>query len=232
MDDHHKAILERHTVVREVQQLLECLQQFTNISRYSRDHMAQRENDMEHTGFMVLFCYIVALKMKDRGYSLDLGLLLSKAAIHDFEEMMTGDIIRTTKHASADIRHGIKGVEAQAIGYIQRFLGVDFQETWQTSKCCDLEGELVSLADVAAVVHKCMVEISMYGNRSFMRVLEEVTEVCSKMHDRSVAENLENGQVQPYDWLIHQLYDLCIRIRQGNMDHNSFWRSVGANPYG
>lgn len=232
MDDNQKAIFERHTVAREVQNILELLQQFTNISRYSRDHMVQRENDMEHTGFVVMFCYIVALRMKDKGYTLDLGVLLSKAVIHDIEEAMTGDIIRTTKHANKTIRHEIKGVEATAVVFIQKFLNVDFHETWQTAKAVDMEGELVQLADIAAVVYKCMSEISMYGNRSFNRVLEEVSVVTSKMNAQAKKDQLDEGREAPFDWLIFQLHDLCIRIKQGHMDHNSFWRTVGENPYG
>lgn len=231
MDERQTEINARHKVEREVQHLLELLQQFTNITRYSRDHMVQRENDMEHTGFVVLFCYIIALKLKDKGYVLDMGALLSKAAIHDFEEVMTGDIIRTTKHANPDIRKAVKGIEASAIIHTQTFLGVDFHATWQTAKGIDLEGELVALADIAAVVYKCMVEISMYGNRSFNRVLDEVSLVLHKMNADAINRKVYEDE-QPFDWIIIQLHNICTRIRQGHMDHGAFWRSVGENPYG
>lgn len=232
MDEHQKAILERHKIARGTQHLFELLHQFTNIKRYSHTHLIKPENDMEHTGFVVMFCFIVALKMKDKGYTLDIGVLLSKAAIHDFEEAMTGDIIRTTKHANSEIQHAVKGVEARAITQIQKFLGVDFHETWQTSKSIDLEGELVGLADTAAVVYKCMTEISIFGNRGMNRVLEEITTVLRKMKWSMEGYQQETGQEAPFDWLILELYDIAKRIGQGNMNHNAFWAMVGETPYG
>jgi 5'-deoxynucleotidase YfbR-like HD superfamily hydrolase len=166
--DRHEQALERE---RKIHTVLEVIQQSSNVKRYSSRFMHTPESLMEHMGFTCLFCYVVARQLRDQKVHVVISDLMEKAVLHDVEEKLTGDIIRQTKHSSPQVRDGINEHSVRAVHRLEELFGFSFVSTWATAKDDSLEGRIVALADMAAVVSKCMVEVGMLGNQAFASVV-------------------------------------------------------------
>lgn len=222
MDERQKEMLGRVAPKREVQHVLEVINQVSNIERYSRDHMAKRENDLEHTGFCCMFAYFIARKLMARGVHVDLGVLLERATVHDIEEAMTGDVPRTTKYANADVTIALKKVGRDAALHLSAFLKVDFMHHWTTAKDESIEGRIMLITDMAAVVYKTLVEVHMYGNRGFMRVSEEVASAIGELMWQFQRTNRE------LLWVVEELAEILERVKHGHVDLGGFFRKIGS----
>lgn len=148
-----------------------AIQQLASVTRYSKDTIINKESVLEHTGFVAVFSYLLAKQLKQ---DVDIGKLLSRAVVHDLDEIFTGDIPRITKYSSADILKAFKQVEETSIGKLSYVLGVELLDTWQESKANDLEGLLMRITDMVAVVYKCWQEIELFGNYSIVRIVFEL----------------------------------------------------------
>jgi len=103
---------------------------------------------------------------------LNLGMLFTKIAMHDLDEAILGDIPRTTKYFSDDIRSAFKEVEYGTISRLEKWLDADFVESWVTAKLGN-EGAVLKILDMASVVYKNWTEVVLLRNRSFLRVCVE-----------------------------------------------------------
>ena len=153
----------------------EMMNQLAAVGRFSRDHMLKRESVLEHIGFVCLFSVFLGKKIEEGStIKLDFGSLLTRAALHDIDEVIFGDIPRTTKYFSKEISAQFKIEEKKAILHLEKWLGVQFFEDWAEAKDSSIEGKIVALADLAAVVYKLWSEVSLYGNLSFKRIAQEL----------------------------------------------------------
>lgn len=134
------------------------------ITRYSQSHLTRQESVLEHTGFVVLFCYIVGSKI----YRCDMGELLRKAVSHDLEESIVGDIATPTKYSSDSMTYCIKQFEDRAMKQISNHFDdwMDMHGDWRDSKDDTIEGKIVTIADHCAVIYKIYEETVIYNNRS------------------------------------------------------------------
>lgn len=214
---------ERHRLPRDIQNIMEVINQFGNIQRYSRDHMMKSENDLEHTGFIVMFVFFVGKKLEQKGMTIDWSYLLVRALIHDIEETLTGDIPRTTKYDNEGVLRELKHVERKAAHHLCDFLGVDFYPEWYGAKNATNEGMLLKIADMAAVVYKTMIEVSMYGNRGFLRVSQEVEVEIVKMMNQVTDGTLDTE----FGWVVSELHDILQRTKRGEVEHGSFFKNFG-----
>jgi len=141
----------------------------SSMQRYSQTFLNKRESVLEHTGFVVLFCCLVAQELLARGRQVDVALLLSKAALHDIDEIITGDIPRPTKYFDEETRKKFEKIEI--VGMSKLIEKMTLQQStfdiWKNSKEC-YEGSIVAIADVAAVVYKGWEEIGLLGNNNFL----------------------------------------------------------------
>jgi 5'-deoxynucleotidase YfbR-like HD superfamily hydrolase len=92
--------------------------------------------------------------------------------MHDLDEAILGDIPRTTKYFSDDIRSAFKEVEYGTISRLEKWLDADFVESWVTAKLGN-EGAVLRILDMASVVYKNWTEVVLLRNRSFLRVCVE-----------------------------------------------------------
>lgn len=146
--------------------------QLSSVSRYSRDHLLKPESVLEHIGFCTVYGSLLAGRLKKAGIELDLGTLFTKIAMHDLDEAILGDIPRTTKYFSDDIRSAFKEVEYGTISRLEKWLDADFVESWVAAKLGN-EGAVLRILDMASVVYKNWTEVVLLRNRSFLRVCVE-----------------------------------------------------------
>jgi 5'-deoxynucleotidase YfbR-like HD superfamily hydrolase len=153
----------------KVLDLFSVASSLSSMQRYSQTFLNKKESVLEHTGFVVLFCCLVAQELIARGRQVDVGLLLSKAALHDIDETITGDIPRPTKYFDEATRANFERIENQ--GMLKLIADTGLQESafgvWKSSKS-GYEGSIVAIADVAAVVYKGWEEVDLLGNKSFL----------------------------------------------------------------
>lgn len=160
--------------------------QLSSVGRFSRDHMLKSENVLEHIGFCSFYSLLLAKKLIQEGVPVDLGVLFSKVSVHDIDEALLGDVPRTTKYFSENIRSEFSAAETSIVSKIENWLDSSLVADWKTAKE-GLEGEILKVADLAAVVYKNWVEIELLGNRSFMRVARETNEFLNEFDFRSLS---------------------------------------------
>jgi len=156
--------------------ILTVARQLASVRRYSRDFSIAPESVLEHLGFCVIFCLHIGMRLQNEFRDVDIGNLLTRAALHDIEEAHTGDIPRNTKHANAKTKAAFDGVaEAAAIEICEtNFGGREMYNIWCDAKKDDtIEGKIVALSDYAAVTYQVSNEIYKLGNNSFARVRDE-----------------------------------------------------------
>lgn len=136
------------------------------IDRYSQTRLINPESVLEHTGWVCMTCLFIATKLNEEGEGLDIGLLMSKAAIHDIEEVITGDIASPTKYFSEKLTNEIGKLSRHAVSQILKpFDSKELSDIWSKSKE-GKEGFIVMLADKLAVVYKVNQEVSQFGNQT------------------------------------------------------------------
>lgn len=135
-----------------------------SVHRFSTVRLLRRESVLEHTGMVVLFCYFLGNHFK-----VNLGQLLSKATVHDFDEFITGDISRPTKYSSEDMRNRFGELEKNGMSKLSALLanGKLFEDYVSAKQ--DFDGKIVAFADLAAVVYKVWDEVLLQNNYLMVR---------------------------------------------------------------
>lgn len=171
------------------------IQQFSAVSRYSRDRLICPENDLEHTGWVVMWSYFFATEIQNRfNEDIDFAKLMCGAAVHDIDEALTGDIPRPTKYYNKKIHKAIKGLENKSVKTIQKFMSHtddnrNIFTDWENAKGPNsLEQKIVKIADFMSVVYKVWLEVVLLGNKSFIIVAEEVKDVIVKSNEDETTE--------------------------------------------
>src|SRR5262249_21015406 len=96
--------------------LFAMLSGLSGTDRFTNAKLIHRESVLEHVGGVVLTCYFLVSEMNARDYDcVDMGEVLSKAAIHDVEELLMGDTPRVTKYSTVQIRELFRQVETWAV---------------------------------------------------------------------------------------------------------------------
>lgn len=162
---------------------LEMINILAGIKRYSRDFLIRAEPLISHIGFCAVYSIFLAnelqLRYPELRGKIDLGKLVTKATVHDLDEIATGDIVRNVKHHSPEAVEMFKDLEDKGMKYIDEYLGSDtlinIYSLWDTAKdsTC-IEGVLVKLVDFMAVVYKVWDEYYLLSNRQFSRVTNEL----------------------------------------------------------
>ena len=141
--------------------------------RFSNAKLIHRESVLEHLGAVTLMSYLIVTEMKvvDKGVSTEwLGEILSRAIVHDVEELLIGDVPRTTKYASRRTRETFRALEKNALERI-----VSDLELASEALECDhsnakegAAGLVVKIADVLAVAYTLNSEVVERGNTALM----------------------------------------------------------------
>lgn len=160
--------------------------QLASVTRFSRDRMINRENVLEHIGFCTFYATLLAKRSTRK---VDVGKLLQAVALHELDEIGLGDISRTTKYFDPAITEEFKRIEEKSVAQFSEWIRTAVLYQWEHAKDDDVEGRIMRVADLAAVVYKCWVEIALLGNQSFKRVAKEthtyVVLMFNEFYDKS-----------------------------------------------
>lgn len=151
------------------------LGRLNEVSRYSSVYQECNESLSEHTADVSMMSYLIARTMNNECYeSLDIGTLLEKCLLHDIDESITGDVPRNTKYATNEVHETLDTVASRAVSMIEGLVNIDnLQGIWSTAKE-GKEGLILKVSDILVVVKKCITEISLRGNLSFLKVAVEL----------------------------------------------------------
>jgi 5'-deoxynucleotidase YfbR-like HD superfamily hydrolase len=140
--------------------------------RFSNAKLSNPESVLEHTGAVVLMCYFLTNELCHLEPDIvDLSKVLSKAAVHDVEELLIGDVPRTTKHSSRTVRECFNRLEEWALDRIADELDIAAKKQLIDDHLNAKEGMcglIVEIADILAVVYKVHEEAVERGNISML----------------------------------------------------------------
>jgi 5'-deoxynucleotidase YfbR-like HD superfamily hydrolase len=140
------------------------------IFRYSTLPTIHRESVAEHTCFVVLNSYAICVDLIRRGYDVDMGATLRCAAVHDIDEALTGDFIRTFKYSDPSLTSAIKNGTRKLMATLE--LDPMLLRDWEDAKADTLEGHVVELADLWSLTQFASREVrlgSSYGRELLHR---------------------------------------------------------------
>lgn len=176
------------------------LQMLSSVRRYSQFHLVKPESVLEHTASVSFLVDLITSDiesldcfLKDK-IAIDYKRLLKSVIYHDIDEIVTGDIPRTTKYADADILNKFKELERQSM----RLLVLDYElpegiyNIWENSKS-GFEGDILKLADIISVVYKVWEEVKIYNNNSMLLVGNQVASFL--MQYKQVLESREYSAI-------------------------------------
>ena len=144
------------------------------VKRFSQANLAKSENVLEHTCEVSLHALFIATELKEEGYEIDIGSVLSKSLVHDLEETEIGDVARPFKYSSPELRDKIKELEDDIAAdmFHKCSSSKDLFFTWVAAKD-DSDGAIVSFCDTLVVMLKFDDEIIGRGNNKFLELMSE-----------------------------------------------------------
>jgi 5'-deoxynucleotidase YfbR-like HD superfamily hydrolase len=157
-----------------LEKLFGTLSGLSGTYRFSNAKLIHRESVLEHLGGVTLTCYFIWHEMLSRDPILledvPLSEVLGKAIVHDVEELLMGDIPRTTKYSSTETLINFHLMEENAVAKIHQSLEINSRamilDHYNAKK--DLSGLIVKIADALAVVYKIHEEAVERGNRAML----------------------------------------------------------------
>lgn len=177
------------------------------MDRYSQTRLVNPESVLEHTGWVCMCSFFIGMELKEVGEKIDMGLLMSKAVIHDIEEVIVGDISNPTKYYSQKLTDEIlelSGVAAYKL--LDPFNSKDaLMNIWVEAKW-GKEGYIVALADKLAVVYKMQQEILGFGNSSVRFNMTKLPEALVRLRGDLAISEIENTL------LIHEVIDEALEL--------------------
>ena len=209
-------------------------QSLASINRYSQINLLHPESVLEHTGFVCLFTYLMCEEMNaccsDEDDKIDTGVALERAAFHDVDEVVTGDIPRPTKYFSKESEKIFNEIAEQGIGQIIEELDVDsisitetnwessiglkIKKNWKRSKSGP-EGSIVALADLAAVVYKIWEEVVLLGNRKLILQGKQVFGYINEFENLlEKMDYLSDNQKNIISSVIFQLLEIIYEVKK------------------
>src|SRR5262245_28190136 len=104
-------------------ELFNLVSGLSGVQRFSMLKMVHKDTVLEHTGMMACFAFALGTRLNLLpGYRFNMGLLLAKATVHDWDECFTGDIARPTKYFSTTLRNELMALEIQGIDHLADML--------------------------------------------------------------------------------------------------------------
>lgn len=195
------------------------LSRMNEVYRYSSVYQETRETLAEHITEVSTMSYLIAKYLNEVcGEKIDIGVLLEKCLLHDMDEVLTGDIPRNTKYATAEVHNELNRVADEAVVMIESLLGeISIKDAWTDAKK-GKEGLILKVVDMLVVVKKSMTEIELRGNLSFLKVITELeTHLENMINSGYVYEAFPGNQSSGFLMnLISQAKDEVTTIRVRN----------------
>lgn len=155
----------------------------SQVNRYSAVPVLRYENVAEHLFYVSFYSMMLARDLQARGYEVDVGLAVQKALLHDFEESISGDIIRTFKYNSMELKNIIdetsKKVFKETLERNSPRISKELFKIWLNAKDNTLEGKIVAFADLLSVISYCDEEIRK-GNSYMYEIMENALDALNQ----------------------------------------------------
>lgn len=215
---------------------LDLMSDMSKISRYSQSHLAQNESVLEHTGFVAMLAFFIGNEINIAEYeedgeglpmqdSVNLGGLLSRALMHDVDEVITGDLPRPTKYNNEALRREIEKVERANMISITRNLGSsDLFYAWRDAKDDTIAGAIIRLCDTIAVLHKIRQEFFVFGNSDILGHVKGIGQGLASQ--RSIATRRGFRAIIPY---IDEAELIRLELVDRNWSHRHNFRKGEGN---
>lgn len=190
------------------------IDEFSAVTRYSKNRPIKEENNLEHTGWVSLWSYLIAIDIQKKFVvELDFSKILCGAVSHDIDETLTGDIPRPTKYYDDSVRNYIKNIERKSVLKLteelgQSMSGKNILQDWNTAKGdATVEQYIVKVADLMSVIYKVWHELAILSNFSFLPVAKEITPViCTNI------EKEPNSRFPEIDNYFKEHYKVALEI--------------------
>lgn len=151
-------------------------QRLRYIERFSNCRKTHRENVAEHQYFTSLFTLVLCHHV---GASVNIGIALTRALVHDVEECFTGDIVRPMKYDSVLLKEMIEKVGVRMARQFFTSLTTHTVASdrlffaWEHSKDDTVEGKIVRFADFMSVLSYVTQEVEN-GNKDILGNLTQL----------------------------------------------------------
>lgn len=167
------------------------------VVRFSICPRVHDESVAEHSFYTAYIAMMIAVDIH-RGHlangdsrgRVDIGLVVSRALMHDMDESYSGDFIRMFKHSSPEVKNAI---DSASEGFMKKFThtvanGAEWVfNLWKEAKDTSIEGLIVSLSDFLSVVSYVVQEINA-GNHNMFEHLEDLRKFYETFHDKKYDE--------------------------------------------
>lgn len=187
------------------------------IIRYSGVRQTDPETLSIHLIDLQMMGYTIIKRMNlEYGEDIDTGKFLEKALLHDMDEVLTGDMPRSTKYYNPTILEEMKKVGEDAMRQVaDNFFNDDeVFDIWDASKS-GKEGVMVKVVDMLGVASKVLKEVELLGNNYFLKVAYEVRSHLLQLNDYLLEHSPFNERATTYlmDFIV-EAHDEVERVWQ------------------
>jgi len=158
------------------------LRRLAHVYRFSSIQTTRKENVAEHSYFVTLYCLVLGRMIngiveragRSTSVPVDMEKLLTRAVVHDLDEGLTGDFIRTVKYYSEATKEALDTVAGVMMNEIETMTFEGIKQVWEDARDGSLEGDILAVVDLAVVSTYAVEEVNM-GNHYMVKILREVS---------------------------------------------------------
>lgn len=178
------------------------LSRVRNVIRFSNSTRIKDESVAEHSFFAAYYSLVLGHVLQTcEDVTLDFGVLLSRALVHDLDESITGDFVRHFKYEDPELHerldHASSCLMSCAFDSTCYDISNVLHELWKTAKTpSTIEGDIMAFADFLSVLSYVMNEIDC-GNRKLIMQLDDMYAYAKSFRERMIFRHYE----EPKMWL-------------------------------
>lgn len=168
--------------------LAKVYRQASSVRRYSTINLAKDENIAEHSMHVAFLCYVIGSELK-KVYpdilSINLDKCCTYSIFHDLDELITGDIPRSTKYHDKEIHRSVENLADYAQTRLSSIFCID--KSLLDYKECATEDEkyLIKACDFFSVILKIYWELES-GNLDAKDMIPEISAYAKELSKASI----------------------------------------------
>lgn len=198
------------------QMLTGAITRARHVFRFAGTPVNHRENIAEHSFYVTLYALLLGEEyIQQWGGTINRGALMMRAMVHDLEENLTGDVVRSVKYAGdQSIKDALHKIGNSVMLRMSEDTGAPvLHDYWRCAKDATLEGRIVALADLITVAAYAIQE-KRSGNNNMHEVL-----ACNKEY------LLIFLQEMPPDCPAHDFFRAVVNHVLATMRDHAEWRA-------
>ena len=209
----------------QTQNLFSFVSTLSGVQRFSLIKQVHAENVLEHTGMVAIFAMTIVSQINERTIMrrnedkelegamkelIPIAAVLTNAIIHDFDETVTGDVVRPTKYFSKELRDGFHALEMDGIAKIADKLQLAFLSDRHARAKDGIVGYIVAFADLMAAVHRVWEEVLVNHNHHMVPCAHGMRKFLMKIIANRPASHFQFHKV--LDEYSRELGDILDRV--------------------